>query len=243
MSEGFHTTVFPHTSAIAVFQDHTATGKLKAVITPTTPSGCQVSISRWPGRSEGMVRPYSCRDRPTAKSQTSIISCTSPAASERILPASMETRSARSCLCARSSSPRRRTSCPRTGAGVSRHTRRKASSAAVTACSVVLAVPKSSRNSSSPVMGVRAEPGAPPSSGRRAAPHASRAAVARSARSAVSGRVVVNGMRDLSPSRAVGSGRRRRVNTATGRVYPGSRRTSPARRERRRTRPGVAAGM
>ena len=48
-SDGFHTTVSPQTSAIAVFHDHTATGKLNAEITPTTPSGCQVSISRWPG--------------------------------------------------------------------------------------------------------------------------------------------------------------------------------------------------
>ncbi len=59
VSEGFHTTVSPHTSATQVFHDHTATGKLKAVMTPTTPSGCQVSIRRCPGRSEGMVRPYS----------------------------------------------------------------------------------------------------------------------------------------------------------------------------------------
>ncbi len=29
----------------------------KAEITPTTPSGCQVSIIRWPGRSVAMVRP------------------------------------------------------------------------------------------------------------------------------------------------------------------------------------------
>ncbi len=65
-SDGFQTTVSPHTRAIAVFHDHTATGKLKAEMTPTTPSGCQVSISRWPGRSDGMVRPNSCRDSPTA---------------------------------------------------------------------------------------------------------------------------------------------------------------------------------
>ena len=58
-------------------------------MTPTTPSGCQVSISRWPGRSDGIVRPSSWRDSPTAKSQMSIISCTSPSASERILPTSM----------------------------------------------------------------------------------------------------------------------------------------------------------
>ncbi len=56
-SDGFQTTGSPHTSAIAVFHDHTAAGKLKALITPTTPSGCHVSISRWPGRSEGIVRP------------------------------------------------------------------------------------------------------------------------------------------------------------------------------------------
>ena len=80
----------------AVFHDHTATGKLNAEITPTTPSGCQVSISRWPGRSEAMVRPYSWRERPTAKSQMSIISCTSPSASEVILPASRLTSVARS---------------------------------------------------------------------------------------------------------------------------------------------------
>ena len=56
-SEGFQTTGSPQTSATAVFHDHTAAGKLNAEITPTTPSGCQVSISRWPGRSDGMVRP------------------------------------------------------------------------------------------------------------------------------------------------------------------------------------------
>ncbi len=47
----------PQTKAIAVFQDHTAAGKLKALITPTTPNGCHVSISRWPGRSEVIVLP------------------------------------------------------------------------------------------------------------------------------------------------------------------------------------------
>ncbi|MNE85507.1 hypothetical protein D3C80_1825160 [compost metagenome] len=58
-SDGFHTTALPHTSARVVFQAQTATGKLKALITPTTPSGCQVSRMWWPGRSEAMVRPYS----------------------------------------------------------------------------------------------------------------------------------------------------------------------------------------
>ena len=45
-SEGFQMTGSPQTSATAVFQDHTAAGKLNALMTPTTPSGCQVSISR-----------------------------------------------------------------------------------------------------------------------------------------------------------------------------------------------------
>ena len=45
-SDGFHTTVSPQTSASAVFHDHTATGKLKALMTPTTPSGCHCSIMR-----------------------------------------------------------------------------------------------------------------------------------------------------------------------------------------------------
>ncbi len=40
-----------------MFHDQTATGKLKALITPITPSGCQVSMSRWPGRSELIVFP------------------------------------------------------------------------------------------------------------------------------------------------------------------------------------------
>ena len=55
--DGFHTTESPQTKARAAFQDHTATGKLKAEMTPQTPSGCQVSIIRWSARSVAMVRP------------------------------------------------------------------------------------------------------------------------------------------------------------------------------------------
>lgn len=56
-SDGFQITVSPQARATAVFHDHTAAGKLNAEMTPTTPSGCQVSARRWPGRSEAMVRP------------------------------------------------------------------------------------------------------------------------------------------------------------------------------------------
>ena len=72
--EGFHSVASPHTTASAEFQAHTATGKLNAEIMPITPSGCHCSYMRCCGRSECMVRPYSWRLRPTAKSQMSIIS-------------------------------------------------------------------------------------------------------------------------------------------------------------------------
>ena len=56
--EGRHSTQSPHTAAIIAFHAHTATGKLNALITPTTPSGCHCSYIRWPGRSLCMVSPY-----------------------------------------------------------------------------------------------------------------------------------------------------------------------------------------
>ena len=44
--EGFHTVTLPQIAARNAFHDHTATGKLKALITPTTPSGCHCSNMR-----------------------------------------------------------------------------------------------------------------------------------------------------------------------------------------------------
>ena len=55
--EGFQMVASPQTAARALFQDQTATGKLKAVMMPTMPSGCHCSIMRCWGRSEAMVRP------------------------------------------------------------------------------------------------------------------------------------------------------------------------------------------
>ncbi len=55
--DGFQRTVSPQTRASAAFQLQTAAGKLKAVMTPTTPSGCHCSWSRCWRRSLGMVRP------------------------------------------------------------------------------------------------------------------------------------------------------------------------------------------
>ena len=104
-----------------VFQDQTATGKLNAVIVPTRPSGCHCSYMRCCGRSECIVLPYIMRDWPTAKSQMSIISWTSPSPSALILPISIVTRLPSASLWSRSALPIRRTASPRTGAGTLRH--------------------------------------------------------------------------------------------------------------------------
>src|ERR1700722_9674814 len=90
-SEPFHTHTSPQTQASILFQLHTATGKLNADIMPTIPSGCHCSYIRCLGLSLCMVKPCSCRERPTAKSHMSIISCTSPRPSCRLLPISYET--------------------------------------------------------------------------------------------------------------------------------------------------------
>src|SRR6478735_6925283 len=45
-SDGFHTQTSPQTHESAVFQLHTATGKLKAEMMPTTPRGCHCSYMR-----------------------------------------------------------------------------------------------------------------------------------------------------------------------------------------------------
>ena len=55
--DGFQSVASPHTAASAAFQLHTATGKLNAVTTPTTPRGCHCSRMWWSGRSLCMVRP------------------------------------------------------------------------------------------------------------------------------------------------------------------------------------------
>ncbi len=117
LSDGFHTTVSPQTKAMSAFQLHTATGKLNALITPTTPSGCHCSNIRWPGRSLCIESPYNWRDKPTAKSAMSIISCTSPFPSARILPISRVTRAPNSSFDSRRALPISRTISPRLGAG------------------------------------------------------------------------------------------------------------------------------
>ena len=65
-SLGFQITGSPHTNASIAFHAHTATGKLNAEITPTTPSGCHSSLNRWFGRSLAIVSPVKLRLSPTA---------------------------------------------------------------------------------------------------------------------------------------------------------------------------------
>src|ERR1051325_340688 len=73
----------------------------------------------WPLRSDG--QPVSWRERPTAKSQISIISCTSPWPSATIFPASSVTSWPSSCLASRKALPSWRISSPRLGAGTLCH--------------------------------------------------------------------------------------------------------------------------
>lgn len=63
---GFQTTEFPVTRAKALFHPYTAHGKLKAEITPTTPSGFHCSRRACPGRSEGKIFPSSDLESPVA---------------------------------------------------------------------------------------------------------------------------------------------------------------------------------
>mmetsp|Transcript_27058 Transcript_27058/g.36160 ORF Transcript_27058/g.36160 Transcript_27058/m.36160 type:complete len:218 (-) Transcript_27058:290-943(-) len=121
VSAPFQMTWSPQMSARAVFQPQTATGKLKAVMTPTLPTGFQISIIKWPGRSEFRTLPSIVLDIPTAISQISMNSCTSPRPSERTLPISRVTRAPRASFFALRASPICLTISPRTGPGVVCH--------------------------------------------------------------------------------------------------------------------------
>ena len=83
----------------------------------------------------------------------SIISCTSPSASDGVLPTSAVTSVARWTLCSVSSSPQRLTSWPRSGAGVSRQAG-NASAARPIAASMSATVSRRAPTSGSPVMGL-----------------------------------------------------------------------------------------
>lgn len=88
---GFQIIVFPHINERAVFHPHTATGKLKAVMTPTIPTGFQTSIIQWSGLSLGKTFPSMVLDIPVAISHISMNSYTSPSPSDLILPISSDT--------------------------------------------------------------------------------------------------------------------------------------------------------
>jgi len=57
LSDGFQISGSPQTNAKAAFHDHTATGKLNAVMIPAGPKGCQLSSMRCAGRSLAMTLP------------------------------------------------------------------------------------------------------------------------------------------------------------------------------------------
>src|SRR6266568_5109880 len=58
---GLKTTVFPATSAGAIFHVGIATGKFQGVTQATTPKGCLIVYAKFKGSSEGIVSPVSRR--------------------------------------------------------------------------------------------------------------------------------------------------------------------------------------
>ena len=126
----FQIIVLPQISPIAVFQPATAQGKLKAEITPMFPIGFHYSIIMWPGLSLGKTLPPIILDIPTAMSQVSIYSYTSPSPSLLILPTSKASRDPRASFFSLSSFPIYLTMSPRIGIGRSIHLRFSSSIAA-----------------------------------------------------------------------------------------------------------------
>ena len=115
-----------------MFQAQTATGKLKAVMTPTTPSGCQVSISRWPGRSEAIVSPRLPGQTKRTRRCRYLLDLAAGLGAD--LPGLDRDQIGQgAALCSRSSSPNRRTTWPRTGAGTAGATASYAVAARATA--------------------------------------------------------------------------------------------------------------
>lgn len=117
----FQVTVFPQMRAMAAFHAKTAFGKLKAVMTPTVPSGFHTSIMKCSFRSELKTCPPIVRDIPQAMSHTSIVSCTSPKPSERILPIYKETNLPSGSFLALKASPICLTISPLIGIGTEAH--------------------------------------------------------------------------------------------------------------------------
>ena len=115
--DGFHSTQSPHTAAIMAFQDHTATGKIEGADHARDPQRMPLLVHAMAGPLAVHGQAVELAGEPTAKSATSIISCTSPSPSARILPISMLTSAPSSALCARSSLAISRTISPRCGSG------------------------------------------------------------------------------------------------------------------------------
>src|SRR5215208_1868716 len=120
-SAGFHTTALPHRRAGTRYHAGTATGKLPAVITATTPTGVRKVNSCLSGISDGTVCPYSRRPSDRKKSQVSTTSWTSPSDSVYGLPISRVTSRASASLFRSTRRPTFLITPPRTGAGTRSH--------------------------------------------------------------------------------------------------------------------------
>src|SRR6185295_8083153 len=67
---GLKTTVFPATSAGAIFHTGIATGKFHGVTQATTPNGCLMVYAKFDGSSDWIVSPFRRRDSPAQNSAT-----------------------------------------------------------------------------------------------------------------------------------------------------------------------------
>ena len=87
-SLGFSTTVLP--AAIASGKNHSGTiaGKLKGLMTPTTPTGCLIEYTSTPVDTDSLYSPFISCGSEVASSMTSMPRAISPSASEVTLPCS-----------------------------------------------------------------------------------------------------------------------------------------------------------
>ena len=189
-SDGFHTRVSPHTSAIAVFHAHTAHGEVERGDHPDDPE-------RVPGLHQpvpGPLRGHRAARRagatgPTAKSQMSIISWTSPRASETDLADLDADQVGEVLLVLGQQLAEALDQPPRTGAGTVRHCRNAACARSI-ACSTSAVPATGTVATASPVTGLTTSIRPVPGSVSGSAPQRRRAVGARApaARRSGSGR-------------------------------------------------------
>ena len=167
--DGFRMNAFPHARASGIIHIGTMFGKLNGVMPATTPTGKRMASSSMPPAIWSSEVPISSVGAPHARSTTSIPRRTSPRASGSVLPFSCVTSSDSSSKCSSSSAFSRKSTCARSGGGVSAHAG-NASRAAATAWSISSPVECGRRAIVSPVAGSGMSSTCEPDDSRNAPP-------------------------------------------------------------------------